>query len=83
VKFRLKIGGPPSKPKYSLTTDSELVLRRKGEKNSCKESEIDLKLNAHKQSEEQSDDVPFVQGISDLIKHASLNLEMEAKRKRV
>jgi len=26
-------GGPPSKPKYSLATDSELVPRGKGEKN--------------------------------------------------
>lgn len=48
-----------------------------------KESEIDLKLNAHKQSEEKSDDVPFVQGISDLTSHASLSQETEAKRKRV
>jgi len=28
----LKIGEPPSKPKYEFTTDSELVLRRKDEK---------------------------------------------------
>ena len=25
VKSRLNMGGPPSKPKYSLATDSELV----------------------------------------------------------
>ncbi len=35
------MGGPPSKAKYSLTTDSELVLWRKGEKNPDKGSEID------------------------------------------
>jgi len=28
----LKIGGPPSKPKYEFTTDSEVVLRGKVEK---------------------------------------------------
>jgi len=28
----LNIGGPPSKPKYEFTTDSEIVLRRKDEK---------------------------------------------------
>jgi len=34
------MGGPPSKPKYSLVTDSELVLWRKGEKNPDEGSEI-------------------------------------------
>ncbi len=33
VKSRGNPGGPPSKAKYSLTTDSELVPRGKGEKN--------------------------------------------------
>ena len=32
VKRRLNPGGPPSKAKYSLETDSELVPRGKGEK---------------------------------------------------
>lgn len=35
VKLRLNPGGPPSKAKYSLMTDSELVPRGKGEKNRC------------------------------------------------
>ena len=35
VKRRLNPGGPPSKAKYSLMTDSELVPRGKGEKNRC------------------------------------------------
>ena len=32
VKPGTKLGGPPSKAKYSLATDSELVPRGKGEK---------------------------------------------------
>ena len=35
VKRRLNLGGPPSKAKYYLMTDSELVPRGKGEKNRC------------------------------------------------
>ena len=35
VKSGLKLGGPPSKAKYSLMTDSEPVPRGKGEKNPC------------------------------------------------
>jgi len=41
VKSCLNMGGPPSKPKYSLMTDSEQVLWRKGEKNPDKGSEIE------------------------------------------
>ena len=37
------MGGPPSKPKYSLTTDSEQVPWGKDEKNPDKGSEIDPK----------------------------------------
>ena len=33
VKFRLNMGGPSSKAKYSWLTDSELVPWGKGEKN--------------------------------------------------
>ena len=33
VKSGENTGGPPSKPKYYLMTDSGAVLRRKGEKN--------------------------------------------------
>ena len=35
------MGGPPSKPKYSLVTDSEQVPWGKGEKNPDEGSEID------------------------------------------
>ena len=35
------MGGPPSKPKYSLATDSEQVPWGKGEKNPDEGSEID------------------------------------------
>jgi hypothetical protein len=40
VKSCLNMGGPPSKPKYSLATDSEPVPWGKGEKNPDKGSEI-------------------------------------------
>ena len=33
VELRMNLGGPPSKPKYKLVTDSEQVPRGKGEKN--------------------------------------------------
>ena len=33
VKSRVNLRGPPRKAKYSCVTDSEIVLRRKGEKN--------------------------------------------------
>ena len=33
VELRVKLGGPPSKAKYSLATDSEKVARAKDEKN--------------------------------------------------
>jgi hypothetical protein len=45
------MGGSPSKPKYSYTTDSEQVPWGKGEKNPDKGSEIDLKQIAYKQLE--------------------------------
>ena len=41
VKFWLKIGGPSSKAKYYLPTDSELVPWGKGEKNPGEGSEIE------------------------------------------
>ena len=40
MKSRGNPGGPPSKAKYSLTTDSELVPRGKGEKHPSAGSEI-------------------------------------------
>ncbi len=39
VKFCLNMGGPPSKPKYSYLTDSELVPLGKGEKHPDEGSE--------------------------------------------
>ena len=66
VKPGLNLGGPPSKAKYSLMTDSEQVPRGKGEKNPCEGSEIDLKSAAYKRSkaysirkDERADGVPF------------------------
>ena len=40
MKSGLNMGGPPSKPKYSLTTDSESVTRVNDEKHPDKGSEI-------------------------------------------
>ena len=51
VKPRGKLGGPPSKAKYFLATDSEPVPRGKGEKHPGEGSEIDLKPSAYKQWE--------------------------------
>jgi hypothetical protein len=60
------MGGPSSKAKYSLVTDSEQVPWGKGEKNPEKGSEIDLKSDAYNQSERtvgisqlNRDGVPF------------------------
>ena len=44
VKSCLNMGGPSSKPKYSLATDSEQVPWGKGEKNPDKGSEIDTEI---------------------------------------
>jgi hypothetical protein len=44
VKLRLNIGGPSSKPKYSLETDSELVPRGKGEKHPEQGDETDPEI---------------------------------------
>ena len=44
LKSCLNPGGPLSKAKYSLMTDSELVPRGKGEKNSDEECEIDPEI---------------------------------------
>ena len=45
------LGGPSSKAKYSLTTDSEQVPRGKGEKNPDEGSEKNLKSYAYNQWE--------------------------------
>ena len=61
------LGGPSSKAKYYLATDSEPVPRGKGEKNPSEGSEIDLKPLAYIQWEPygdlrvaKGDCVPFV-----------------------
>ncbi len=50
MEARLNLGGPSSKAKYSLVTDSELVPRGKGEKNPCEGSEKTLKPCVYKQT---------------------------------
>ena len=50
-KSCLKIGGPSSKAKYSLVTDSERVPCGKGEKHPERGVKKNLKPNAYKQSE--------------------------------
>ena len=51
VEPGLNMGGPPSKPKYSSTTDSEPVTRVNDEKHPDKGSEKYLKPCAYKRSE--------------------------------
>ncbi len=51
MELCVKLGGPPSKAKYSSTTDSEPVRRLNDEKNPDKGSEKYLKPYAYKQSE--------------------------------
>jgi hypothetical protein len=51
VKLRVNMGGPPSKAKYSLSTDSEPVRRLNDEKHPDKGGEKYLKPNAYKRSE--------------------------------
>ncbi len=51
VKLRVKLGGPPPKAKYSLTTDSEPVGRLNVEKHPDKGSQKYLKPHAYKRSE--------------------------------
>ena len=56
------MGGPPSKPKYSLITDSELVPWGKGEKYPYKGSEIEPETECLQAVEAslRGDGVPFV-----------------------
>ena len=51
VKPCVKLGGPPPKAKYSLTTDSEPVRRLKDEKHRNKRSKKYLKPCTYKQPE--------------------------------
>ena len=51
VKSRVKLGGPPPKAKYSLTTDSVKVRRLKVEKHPDKGSQKYLKPDAYSLSE--------------------------------
>ena len=61
VKSCLNMGGPPSKPKYSCVTDSELVPWGKGEKNPDEGSEIDPEIEGLQAVEaRKGDGVPFV-----------------------
>ena len=67
-------GGPSSKAKYTLLTDSELVPRGKGEKNPDKGSEIVPETECLQTvGARKGDYVPFVLWVSDLIWQASLN----------
>ena len=61
VKLCVKLGGPPSKAKYYLTTDSEPVRRLNDEKYPDKGSEKYLKPYAYKLWEPAfaGDRVPF------------------------
>ena len=56
------MGGPSSKAKYSLVTDSEQVLWRKGEKHPDKGSEIEPETGCLQAvgGAMSSDGVPFV-----------------------
>lgn len=64
----MKIGGPPSKPKYYLVTDSELVPRGKDEielslyQYNGKQSEIEPEIKYLQAARGflESDSVPFV-----------------------
>ena len=47
MKSGLKMGGPPSKAEYYLTTDSEPVRRLNDEKNPDKGSSKNLKSHAY------------------------------------
>ena len=49
VKLRVKLGGPPSKAKYYLMTNSKPVKRLNGEKYPHKGSEKYLKPCTYKQ----------------------------------
>ncbi len=51
VELRVKLGGPPSKAKYSITTDSAQVRRLNDEKHPYKGSEKYLKPCTYKWSE--------------------------------
>ena len=76
VKSWLNMGGPSSKAKYSLLTDSELVPWGKGEKNPGEGSEIEPEtlclqaVGAHL----LGDGVTFVYWVNDLISVASLTV---------
>ena len=55
------MGGPSSKAKYSLLTDSELVPWGKGEKNPDEGSEIESEIECLQAVEaRKGDGVPFV-----------------------
>ena len=68
------MGGPSSKAKYVLLTDSEPVPWGKGEKNPCEGSEIDPETVCVQAvgADLFCDGVPFVLWVNDLISVASL-----------
>ena len=67
VKLRVNLGGPPSKAKYSSTTDSEPVRRLNDEKHPDKGSEKYLKPFAYKLWEPGR---PFGDGAGDRVPFA-------------
>ena len=80
-----KTGGPPSKPKYYLMTDSGEVLWRKGEKNPGRGVKRTWNLMfTSTQSTLRCDVVPFVEWSGELLYVARLSSKgMEPQRNRV
>ena len=66
--FWLKLGGPPSNPKYYLQIDSEQVPWGKGEKYSSEESEIEPETISLQSDGAplRSDVVPIEEWVSEL-----------------
>src|SRR5260370_35025799 len=78
VQSCLNMGGPPSKPKYSSTTDSEQVPSGKGEKHPDEGSEIVPEIEClQAEVALRGALVPFVYWVSDLMLRVSLRLEPE------
>jgi len=74
VQSCLNTGGPPSKPKYYLESDSKQVLRGKGEKHPDEGSEI-VPETGYLQTvgARKGDGVPFVLSVRDLKYRVSLS----------
>ena len=68
------MGGPPSKPKYYLMTDSGAVLGRKGEKNPGRGVKENLKPYVYKHLKHDTcDEVLFVERSGELLYAARLS----------